>query len=709
MKVKRNLKRLLSVAAAVATVATGTALMGMAADGGVTEGTPATPDHPYYAWAAMTDIKGVNLIGDDLTLPSPNVKNEDGSISLSLQGNPIFKYTESKTIDLNANPYLYWSVNQAASSKFSFGLSVDNNTSYSRVTGLDDQGVPLFEQLNNVPVSKRFTGSETGCINLKELVGSDTLTLQGICAAGTRVKPTINYLFVGPAPSTEPSVTEPSETEPSETEPSDVPGPSTGAAATPDQPYHAWAADSKPANVTVGTNLLDSAKGDSSDKVTFNADGSLSYSWNGWATYSLKGFTVNLEENPYLYWSIEQGNAGSSGTFALYASAPWLTSRSKALTADGTLFTGDGNGVPGADYITGNETGCFNMYEWYKAVNAEGLSAKAISELKFYGTGTADITINYMFFGPAPSTEPSVTEPSETEPSVTEPSETEPSETEPSETEPSETEPSETKPTTPVETKTSIISFNPEDWTTDVPENMEIVKGADGSLEIANTNGAWPAAGYVLPNGGITFDPAKTTLNYDFTVGPSTNIILFFNGSTPEEYKDGQHKTITHKIDGAELNGDDITGNGASFKGSFSLNDPDYFPSACYNEDGTMTLTGVRIFAAGAAGSKVVVRELSIETEGAPTEPTDTQPTDTEPTETEPTDTQPTDTQPTETEPTGTDSSVNTTASSATTATTASTQKDNPKTGDDLTMISLGLALMAVSAGALFFFRRKQA
>ena len=122
-----------------------------------------------------------------------------------------------------------------------------------------------------------------------------------------------------------------------------------------------------------------------------------------------------------------------------------------------------------------------------------------------------------------------------------------------------------------------------------------------------------------------------------------------------------------------------------------------------------MTLTGVRIFAAGAAGSKVVVRELSIETEGAPTEPTDTQPTDTEPTETEPTDTQPTDTQPTETEPTGTDSSVNTTASSATTATTASTQKDNPKTGDDLTMISLGLALIAVSAGALFFFRRKQA
>ena len=243
---------------------------------------------------------------------------------------------------------------------------------------------------------------------------------------------------------------------------------------------------------------------------------------------------------------------------------------------------------------------------------------------------------------------------------------------------------------------------------------MEIVQGADGSLEIANTNGAWPAAGYALPNGGITFDPAKTSLNYDFTVGPATNIILFFNGSTPDDYRDGQHKTISHKIDGAQLNGDDIQGNGASFKGSFSLDDTDYFPAGCYNEDGTMTLTGVRIFAAGAAGSKVVVRELSIETEGAPTEPTDTQPTDTQPTdsqptETEPTDTQPTDTQPTETEPTGTDSSVNTTASSATAATTAGTQKDNPKTGDDLTLICLGLALMAVSAGALFFFRRKQA
>ena len=637
----------------------------------------ATITQPIEAWMAWPTMK--------TTYPEP--------IKVNLKENPILTFDIGGTAG-EANFYFDY-VDASGAHTFTASSFIGKDSGYNlerakgELSGSYDVGGYLAGKDGRLP--------EDGIITITEvryqIIGvKDSTTVWNDLTFGPKSEPTT-----------------PSETEPSETEPTDVPGPSTGAAATPDQPYHAWAADSKPANVTVGTNLLDSAKGDSSDKVTFNADGSLSYSWNGWATYSLKGFTVNLEENPYLYWSIEQGNAGSSGTFALYASAPWLTSRSKALTADGTLFTGDGNGVPGADYITGNETGCFNMYEWYKAVNAEGLSAKAISELKFYGTGTADITINYMFFGPAPSTEPSVTEPSETEPSVTEPSETEPSETEPSETEPSETEPSETKPTTPVETKTSIISFNPEDWTTDVPENMEIVKGADGSLEIANTNGAWPAAGYVLPNGGITFDPAKTTLNYDFTVGPSTNIILFFNGSTPDEYKDGQHKTITHKIDGAELNGDDITGNGASFKGSFSLNDPDYFPSACYNEDGTMTLTGVRIFAAGAAGSKVVVRELSIETEGAPTEPTDTQPTDTEPTETEPTDTQPTDTQPTETEPTGTDSSVNTTASSATTATTASTQKDNPKTGDDLTMISLGLALIAVSAGALFFFRRKQA
>lgn len=82
---------------------------------------------------------------------------------------------------------------------------------------------------------------------------------------------------------------------------------------------------------------------------------------------------------------------------------------------------------PGAQYLYGNETGCFNMYEWYKANGSTDLTAKKITELKFY-TGAqygGNITVKYMFFGPAPTV---VTEPSETEPSETEPTQTQPTE-----------------------------------------------------------------------------------------------------------------------------------------------------------------------------------------------------------------------------------------------------------------------------------------
>ena len=86
----------------------------------------------------------------------------------------------------------------------------------------------------------------------------------------------------------------------------------------------------------------------------------------------------------------------------------------------------DSNTSSADNYIDGSETGCFNMYEWLNENGYGSLDAKMIKDIVIAASREVDTTINYLFFGPAPTTE---TEPSETEPTETEPSETEPSQT----------------------------------------------------------------------------------------------------------------------------------------------------------------------------------------------------------------------------------------------------------------------------------------
>lgn len=162
-----------------------------------------------------------------------------------------------------------------------------------------------------------------------------------------------------------------------------------------------------------------------------------------------------------------------------------------------------------------------------------------------------------------------------------------------------------------------IISKDADAWT--YPAEIE-VKAVDGGLEFSNTNGQWPAASYILPDGGFTFDPTDKVLKYDFTAAGSTNIILFFKDSLPDDFegKEGQYTSISSGVEGASLNGDDILANGASFKGEMVLGGARSLgltlPAAAYNDDGTVTLRAVKIFVVGGAGadSAVTLRDLSL-------------------------------------------------------------------------------------------------
>ena len=177
-----------------------------------------------------------------------------------------------------------------------------------------------------------------------------------------------------------------------------------GEAATPDNPYHAWAAASKPENVEVGYDLLALAKANGITSgtlpVVYNEDGSLSYATEGWnfASYGANNSSVilaqdlDLKNNPYLYWSIEQ-SAESSIQIGMYTSAAWFTARDGNSTEK--LLTNDSNNF---GKVFGSETGCVNLYEYLGSDD----DALTIKELKFYGNGT-DATFNYLFLGPAPT------------------------------------------------------------------------------------------------------------------------------------------------------------------------------------------------------------------------------------------------------------------------------------------------------------------
>ena len=156
--------------------------------------------------------------------------------------------------------------------------------------------------------------------------------------------------------------------------------------------------------------------------------------------------------------------------------------------------------------------------------------------------------------------------------------------------------------------RASLYSDEPDGWYTVDPLLMNIEK-SDGAINISNTNGLWPYA-ESLPEKPVSVSFSDGYLNYDIsTVGVSTSIILFFNGSTPSAYTEGTYVSINSKI-GAKCNEvGDITP-GQDLKGRIELSKLGI--SAQNVKDGRLIITGIKVYAAGSANKPVVLRELSV-------------------------------------------------------------------------------------------------
>ncbi|MBQ5841578.1 MAG: metallophosphoesterase [Clostridia bacterium] len=163
----------------------------------------------------------------------------------------------------------------------------------------------------------------------------------------------------------------------------------------------------------------------------------------------------------------------------------------------------------------------------------------------------------------------------------------------------------------------SIISADPSDWSYD-NTTLVVEKSSENSLVLYNTDGLWPDARYNLKS-PITFDPENALLHYELELeaDSKTSILLFCSGSTPASFAEGQYIKINSLLAGVTISAGsgDIKGDGSKISGTLDLSTVE-FPDGCYNEDGTVTVSGIKIFASGKANTKVIINRLLISTNG---------------------------------------------------------------------------------------------
>lgn len=149
----------------------------------------------------------------------------------------------------------------------------------------------------------------------------------------------------------------------------------------------------------------------------------------------------------------------------------------------------------------------------------------------------------------------------------------------------------------------SVLSADPADWTYDA--GVMIVEQKDGALVLSNNNGLWPDGTYTLDT-PMTFDPQTSELYYDFTIqnGGKTSI-LFLIGN--------QYIKLNSHFAGVTIsqNSGDIKGDGTAATGTLSFASLP-IPASCYNDDGTVTLYGMQIYACGTANLTTTYRDLRI-------------------------------------------------------------------------------------------------
>ncbi len=157
---------------------------------------------------------------------------------------------------------------------------------------------------------------------------------------------------------------------------------------------------------------------------------------------------------------------------------------------------------------------------------------------------------------------------------------------------------------------TDLLAPSVNDWKKD---STIVVEQNDDAQVLYNTDGLYPKATYYYPT-PLVVDPSATVLHYDYMLESAvcTSIILFFEGSdssiTIQQYFYGAD--ISDKS--GDLNGNDIRREGKIDLSAMNI------PAACYREDGTLRLSGIRIFMSGTANKSLYLYTLALTTDRTP-------------------------------------------------------------------------------------------
>ncbi len=162
-----------------------------------------------------------------------------------------------------------------------------------------------------------------------------------------------------------------------------------------------------------------------------------------------------------------------------------------------------------------------------------------------------------------------------------------------------------TTPTTGL--KESLIPPYVEKWQNSMANmNIDVTRESRGEV-LTNTTGNWPAVTYQLTETAEnnSLNGIKASLNdsiaIDMIVGGNLSIVLILSDGTsymPQKY-----------IEGASFSGDDLIGNGARIQGTVKLSD--MIPASAAT-DGNVTITSVRVFNIGSAGTEIVIKALDL-------------------------------------------------------------------------------------------------
>lgn len=134
-------------------------------------------------------------------------------------------------------------------------------------------------------------------------------------------------------------------------------------------------------------------------------------------------------------------------------------------------------------------------------------------------------------------------------------------------------------------------------WKNSMPNmTIGVVRDARGDV-LTNTSGGYPA----IDNECGMYASLDDSIAYEIKVDGSMSMVIILS--------DGSYYSLQQYIPNATFNGEDLVGNGATFRGSIKLSD--VIPASAAT-NGEIIISTVRVFNVGDAGDEIVIKQLDL-------------------------------------------------------------------------------------------------